>query len=180
MDDAYIGEIRIVPWDWAPEGWLLCNGQLLPSRGAQYTALFAVIQNRYGGDINQFAVPNLNSLAVACAGTGIGLTALVPGQIIGVDSVSLTTGQTPPHTHTLQAGKSSDINAFVDHPAPTAVIGHGTQSGAQSYTTATSPLVNMSPLAVSAAGSSVAHENRQPFLVMNYIICYDGEFPIQP
>lgn len=176
MDDAYIGEIRIVPWNWAPEGWLLCIGQTVLV--AQYQALFAVITNQFGGNgQTNFVIPNLQAQAVACAGQGTGLTNRVFAKSYGAETVTLTTSQIPPHAHSLIAGKSTSAVAT---PAANTYIGRDSSSGAQSYTKATTPLSSLSSLAVSQVGSGQAHENRQPFLTMNYIICYDGEFPVKP
>ncbi|GGX36106.1 phage tail protein [Undibacterium squillarum] len=180
MDDAYIGEIRIVPWGWAPVGWLICNGQSL--QVMQYQALFAVISNRFGGDgRTTFSVPDLRAKAAVCQGPGMGLTNRVLAQSYGTPTVTLNINQVPPHNHTLMAGQNSATpGAYISTPANNTYIGHGTVQGDQSYTTQVTPLVPMSSTAVSSVGAGGAHENRQPFLVMNYIICYDGEFPVRP
>lgn len=180
MDDAYIGEIRIVPWAWAPAGWLLCNGQSLLV--SQYQALFAVITNRYGGDgrVN-FNLPDLRGNTAACQGQGTGLTVRVLAQTYGTPTVTLNTNQIPPHDHTLLAGRSTAGTAgYTSTPGTNTYIGRSPVSTDKSYIAQTTPLVQLSSAAVSPVGTGGAHENRQPFLVMNYIICYDGEFPIRP
>lgn len=181
MDDAFIGEIRIVPWNWAPDGWLLCNGQLISI--AQYQALFAILGNRFGGSRgnNTFQLPDLQGKAVACYGQGTGLTNRAFGTSYGTETVTLTVNQVPPHNHALFGGASTaGPTSYVQTPANNNYIGHVPGTGQQSYTTQLTSQVSMSPTAVSWVGGGTAHENRQPFLVMNYIICYDGEYPLQP
>lgn len=176
MDDAFIGEIRIVPWGWAPEGWLLCVGQTVLI--AQYQALFAVITNQFGGNgQTNFMLPNLQGQAVACAGQGTALTNRVFAKTFGAESVVLNTNQVPSHNHALYGGKSA---AAVPTPTSNTYIGRDLSSGAKAYTTSPSPLTAISPNAVSTVGKGLGHENRQPFLTMNYIICFDGEYPIKP
>lgn len=181
MDDAFIGEIRIITWNWAPDGWLLCNGQLLNI--SQFQALFAILGNRFGGSIkNQnFQLPDLQGKAVACYGQGTGLTNRAFGATFGSESITLTTSQIPPHDHALFSGSSSaGPSAYVQTPATNTYIGHVPGTGQKSFVPQTTPQVSMSPSAISPVGNGAAHENRQPFLVMNYIICYDGEYPIHP
>lgn len=179
MDDAFIGEIRVITWGWAPEGWLLCNGQSLSVQ--QYQALFAVLGTKFGGDgKTTFKVPDLQAKTVSCAGQAPGQLVRVFAQPYGSETVTLTTAQVPPHTHGLLVGKpTTEVTAYVPTPAPNTYVGHGTTSGDQSYTSQTTPLSPMSPSSVSVVGTGGPHENRQPFLVMNYIICYDGEFPVK-
>lgn len=181
MDDAFIGEIRIITWNWAPDGWLLCNGQLLNI--SQYQALFAILGNRFGGSINNnnFKVPDLQGRAVACYGQGTGLTNHNFGTTYGEDSITLTSNQIPPHNHALFSGSSSaGPTAYVQTPAIDNYIGHVPGTGQKSFVSQTTPQVGMSPSAISSVGNGAPHENRQPFLVMNYIICYDGEYPVRP
>lgn len=179
MDDGFIGEIRIVPWNWAPEGWLLCMGQRLPI--SQYQALFAIIGYSFGKQNDDFMLPNLMGRSIAGAGQSTGLTNRVFAEAYGTEIVALTTNQIPTHNHTLLAGaNSASLSDYVNTPTSNSYIGHDVSTGAKSYTTAVTPLVSMSPTAISSVGTSTPHENRQPFLVMNYIICYDGEFPLRP
>ncbi|WP_322979641.1 phage tail protein [Pseudomonas sp. C11] len=180
MDDAFIGEIRIIPWNWAPEGWFLCNGQSLPVN--QFPALFSILGYRFGGTLNvKFNLPDLQGRAVAGYGQGIGLSNLELGERYGYESVTLDDTTIPPHNHNLFGGASSaGPSAYVPTPANDNYIGHVPGIGQQSFTSQAGPLIPMSVLAISPVGGDAAHENRQPFLVMNYIICYDGEYPIHP
>lgn len=180
MDDAFVGEIRIIPWNWAPEGWFLCNGQSLPAN--QFPALFSILGNRFGGTLNvNFNLPDLQGRAVACYGQGIELSNLEFGHTYGSESVRLNFNTIPPHDHNLFGGASSaGPSAYVSTPANNNYIGHVPGTGEQSFTSQVEPLTPMSSLAVSPVGGETAHENRQPFLVMNYIICYDGEYPVRP
>lgn len=180
MDDVFIGEIRIVPWAWAPEGWFLCNGQSLLI--SQYQALFAVIGNKFGGDgrIN-FNLPNLSGKAAACQGQGPGLSSREIAQTYGAEAITLMPNQIPPHDHLVYAGRSTAGAAgYTSPPSANTYLGRSPVAGDKSYSTQVSPLTPLSATAVSSAGGNGAHENRQPFLVMNYIICFDGEYPVRP
>ena len=175
MDDAFVGEIRIVPWNWAPYGWLLCNGQVL--QPTQYQVLFAVIGNKFGGDgRTNFWLPNLQGHAVSCAGQTTGTANRAFGAAYGSESVTLTNDQMPNHTHILNAAKS---DVPVTTPTAASYIGRSPTTTDKSYTKDVSPLIDMHELAISPTGAGGAHENRQPFLTMNFIICFDGEYPIK-
>lgn len=96
--DPFVGEIRIIPWNWAPEGWLLCNGQLVSI--SSYQALFSLVGTVYGGDgTSTFALPDLRSRVPIGMGQSPGLSLYQIGQKGGVENVTLTTPQLPAHTH---------------------------------------------------------------------------------
>src|SRR5215831_204073 len=98
MADPFLGEIRMVGFNFAPVGWAFCNGTLVPI--SQNDALFALIGTTYGGDgQNTFALPNLQSRVPIHQGTGPGLSNYVIGQLAGSESVTLTVSQIPAHTH---------------------------------------------------------------------------------
>lgn len=180
MDDVFVGEIRIVPWNWAPDGWLLCNGQPLPI--VQYQLLFTILGYRFGGTANvNFKLPDLQGSAVACYGQGIGLANYYLGSQYGFETVTLYYDTIPPHDHSLFGGASTaGPSAYVPAPANDNYIGHVPGPGQQSFNSGETPLAPMNSLAIQPTGGGLAHENRQPFLVMNYIICYDGEYPVRP
>src|SRR4051794_2715177 len=99
MDTPWIGEIALVAFNFAPQGWAMCNGQLLAI--GQNTALFSLLGTTYGGDgVNTFALPNLQSRVPLHFGQGSGLSAYALGQNVGAESVTLQTQQIPAHTHT--------------------------------------------------------------------------------
>ncbi|HEU4962729.1 MAG TPA: tail fiber protein [Bacilli bacterium] len=176
MADAFIGEIRIFAGNFAPRGWALCNGQIMSI--ATNTALFAILGVQYGGDgKTTFALPNLNGKAPMGQGAGQGLTNRVVGQAIGSSTVTLLETEIPSHTHIPHA-----IAADGDNPAPTGNYwaqppGDFLSPGTPVFTN-TAPSTPMSPVALNVSGNSAPHNNMQPYLAMNYIICItDGEFP---
>jgi len=170
--DPFLGEIRAFSFAFAPKGWALCNGQVMPIN--QNQALFALLGTTYGGNgVQNFALPNLQGRVAISAGGGF-----TQGQLGGEEAVILTTAQLPPHTHTVTAAANGSANA-TNIPGPTVIPGSGSTS--QSGNPAVSIYGNgasnvaMAPLGVS--GSGQAHENRMPSLVMNYCIALTGIFP---
>ncbi|MDQ2771522.1 MAG: tail fiber protein [Bacteroidota bacterium] len=175
--ENYIGEIRIFAGNFAPLGWLFCNGQLLSI--SDYEALFTLLGTTYGGDgQNTFALPNLQSRAVVGVGQGPGLSNYVLGQSAGTENVTLTTNQLPTHSHQVQAApKAHTGTPTQDNPAG-AYLGDG---GGSIYapSSGTGHLANgaFTGGQVSAAGASQAHSNIQPLLATNYIIATEGIYP---
>lgn len=169
MSEPYIGEIRMVGFNFAPQGWAFCNGQLLPI--AQYEALFTLIGTTYGGDgQTTFALPNLQSRIPFHQGSGAGNT-LVLGQMAGSESVTLTGNQIPGHTHTLAANSAAGTQA-----APTG--GYWADSSLDAYSTGATAH-SMNPAAIGNAGGSQPHDNMPPFTVVNFVISLFGIFPSQ-
>jgi len=175
MAEAYIGEIRIFAGNFAPKGWALCNGQLLSI--AQNTALFSILGVQYGGDgKTTFALPNMQGAAPVHQGAGQGLTPRTVGQTFGSPTVTLLTTEIPAHNHVPQG-----IAANGNTTTPTNAYWAQTDTGGRRPVPV--PLYNdtadvqMSPVAVNVAGGSQPHNNMQPFLAMNFIICLQGEFP---
>lgn len=177
MADAYIGEIRVFAGNFAPKGWALCNGQLMSI--AQNTALFSILGVQYGGDgKTTFALPNLMGSAPMGQGSGQGLTPRTVGQKVGSSTVTLIEPEIPAHTHVPQA-----INDAANTPTPTNNYWSQPPLEGPPGLEVQSPVYNptpntpMSPVALNVAGGSQPHNNMQPFLAMNYIICLQGEFP---
>lgn len=189
MSDAFIGEIRIFPASYVPNGWLNCNGAILPV--SQFQALFAVIGNLYGGNVTQgtFALPNLNgdtgsapSRAVCGIGQASGTSAAWALTMVdGTNFVTLTQNQLPPHTHQMiRSGGSWVASKKLAIPAGTAQVSglyvDATTTGM--VLTANAANATLTPQAVTATGGSHAHENRQPYLACFFAINYDGEYPV--
>jgi microcystin-dependent protein len=159
--EPYIGEIRLMPFDYAPRNWALCNGQLLAI--AQNQALFSLLGTQYGGNgINTFALPDLRGR------TPIHNAGGVLGQATGEEMHALTATEMPQHIHQLLAS-----SADADQSSP----GGNVLAAAQDRYHAASDLTTLAPAAVSATGSGAPHENRHPFQVMSWCIAIYGIFP---
>ncbi|MGH9628803.1 MAG: phage tail protein [Bryobacteraceae bacterium] len=171
MTEAFIGSIVLFAGNFAPRGWAFCQGQLLPI--AQNAALFSILGTTYGGNgQTTFALPDLRGRAPIGAGQGPGLTPVTLGEAAGSETVALTAGQMPAHTHAVacdsaSAGNADPANSYPGNP--------GTLSGAQLYGTAAN--ATMAPNMITPAGGSQPFSIRQPYLGLNYIICLEGIFP---
>lgn len=163
--DPFVGEIRVVGFNFAPTGWALCNGQLLPI--SQNTALFSLLGTTYGGDgKSNFALPNLQGRAVMHPGNGPGLTTRYLGETGGTASETLSQAQMPAHNHALNAASGSAST--------------GTPSGANSLAAGTvntyGAATNMVPMG-EAKGGGQPHNNMQPYEVLNFVIALQGIYP---
>lgn len=168
--NPYLGEIRQVAFDFAPSGWLPCNGALLAIN--QYSALFAVIGTTYGGDgqVN-FAVPNLNGRMAMHTDSAASTVAL--GGSGGEQSVALTVPQLPSHTHVL--GASLDL-ATTSNPMNLALAAKS-RAGLTIFSPGSAPVDQLSSASMLSAGGSAAHPNLQPSLAINFIMAVSGIFP---
>jgi len=188
--DAFIGEIRALPFTFVPYGWILCDGQNLNIN--QYQALFAVISYQYNATppTGTFSVPNLLGKTGVGAGTGPGLTPRTNGQAGGTETVQLTAAQIPIHTHSF-TGAVGGANFRKPVPSDTTFYltntGYG-PTGATTFTaasgyTGTMPSIGLNPASISSVGGVAAtntaapHENKQPYLTLMYCICYNGNYP---
>ncbi|HUA68938.1 MAG TPA: tail fiber protein [Candidatus Saccharimonadales bacterium] len=175
MSDQFVAEIRIVPFYFAPVGWAICNGQLLPI--SQNTALFSLLGTTYGGNgTSNFALPNLQGSVPLDFGQGAGLSSYVEGQIGGETTVTLTTGQMPAHTHSVSASSiGGDVDSPIGNVFSTAHMG---KTPTNMYAAATGSVpAAMSPQAVAPIGGGQPHNNLQPYLVLNFVIALQGIFP---
>jgi microcystin-dependent protein len=179
MAQPYVGQIMIIGCNFAPAGWMLCQGQLLPI--SEYETLFQLIGTTYGGDgQSTFGLPDLRGRVPLHMGTGNGLSTYAIGQASGVESVTLNTQQIPNHNHGALAA-NSDGNANV--PANNTVLAN--EGGADkdkvfTYAPWDNDPANMTtllPASVQPTGGNQPHENRQPLLVLNFIISLFGVFP---
>lgn len=171
MSEGYIGEIRAFGFNFAPYSWMFCNGQLLSI--SSYTALFSIIGTTYGGNgTTNFALPNLQGQIPMHWGNGP--TTTVIGQVQGVPNVSLTTQQIPQHTHTATVAKGTAAERSAS-PGPTSYLAELVPSPVWLAAPTLGP--QFAPNAISMAGSSIPHNNMQPFQVLNFCICFNGVFP---
>ena len=167
MTESYIGELRCFGFNFVPQDWAACNGQLLPIN--QNTALFSLLGTMYGGDgRTTFALPDLRGRSAIGAGQGNGLGNYTQGEQGGVESVTLTAQQVAPHTHPVSGG----TDATAKNPSG-AVPGY--TADASSYST--TPSVAMSAAMVGPNEGGQPHENRPPYLALNWCIALNGIFP---
>ncbi len=164
----YIGEIRLFAGNFAPYGWMFCHGQELLI--SQNSALFALIGTTYGGDGSRtFGLPDLQGRVPLHRGNGPGLSPRFMGEHGGTESVTLLPGEMPAHTHPIMVSPTV--------AASTSPVGAVPAVLPSDAAWASGP-ADESMAASSAAGGSVPHENRQPTLAMNYVICVSGgDFP---
>ena len=172
--DAFLGEIRVFPYNFVPKGWAACNGQQLLVN--QNTALFAIIGTIYGGDgTENFAVPNLQG-AVPMHPGKTEIKTHVLGEQGGTATVTLTQATMPLHNHRLMA---SVENATQGTPNASVVL--ATSQGGSLYQNVTNSNLTMLNLsALPPAGGDGAHNNMMPYLTLNFCICLDGIFPPRP
>jgi microcystin-dependent protein len=171
--DPYIGEIAIFCGNFAPYGWALCDGRLLPI--SDYSALFQLIGTTYGGDGEfTFAVPDLRGRAPMHTGTGTGLSNRQIGEQGGTETVTLTTQQIPYHSHQLGVSTAPGTTA-----SPQGAVPADAGNGSAQYTPNTVNLLTQPNQVLGVVGGSEPHENMQPFLAVNYIIALSGVFPSQ-
>ncbi|MEM8618040.1 MAG: tail fiber protein [Pseudomonadota bacterium] len=188
--EPFIGQIQAFGFNFAPRGWALCNGQLLAINSN--TALFSLIGTFYGGDgRTTFALPDLRGRSPMHYGTGAGLSPRPIGQRAGVEGVTLSVAQIPPHSH------SGEVAPGTTRPVTIAAYdGEGTEEDADGHVLASAPSIysastpdtslNAAAASVDLAGTPVAgnltggglsHTNMPPYLVLNYCIALQGIYP---
>jgi microcystin-dependent protein len=168
MSDPFLGEIRMFGFNFAPYGWAMCNGQLLPI--SQNTALFSLLGTTYGGDgQTTFQLPNLQSRVAIHQGQGSGLSLYDIGQASGSETVTLTQNQMPQHSHSVSASSAPGTSGRPASAVPARSTGE-VYAGSSDGTT-------MSPSMIGNAGGSQPHTNIQPYLTLNFCIALQGIFP---
>jgi microcystin-dependent protein len=166
MSQPFVGEVRLVGFNFAPVEWMMCTGQLLPI--SQYETLFTLIGTTYGGDGQQtFGLPDLRGRTPVHQGSSGGATYVI-GQVGGVETVTLSVNQYPRHNHALMA---SSGNGTLNTPTNNAVGGLDAYSGS-------TPTDAMNPnMLLPSSGSGLAHDNMQPYQVLNWVISLFGVYP---
>jgi microcystin-dependent protein len=163
MSEPFLGELRLMSWQGQAQGWAQCNGQLLPIN--QNQALFALLGTMYGGNgQTTFALPDLRGRAALHVGDG----GLSQGQSFGEEAHTLVQAEMPAHTH---AVKASSANGNVASPDGNVL------AAALNQYHAANDLTTLPPPTVTNVGGSQAHENRHPYLVLNWNIALQGIFP---
>lgn len=166
MADPFLGEIRIMSFTFAPSGWALCNGQLLPIN--QNQALFALLSTTYGGNgTTTFGLPNLQGRLPLHANSGSGYPL---GQSGGEQTHVLSVPELPGHTHAVQANSAT---ANAESPASGT---WSSRTNANMFGSA-NPDTTMNSQAVGNSGQGQAHENMSPYLVLNFCIAVQGIYP---
>ena len=164
MTEPFLGEIRIMSFNFAPKGWALCNGQTLPIN--QNQALFSLFGTTYGGDgRTTFAIPNLQGQTPIHVGGGF-----VQGQTGGEQNHTLSSPEMPTHPHVAQGTTSN-----ADQPVPT-----GNLLGAANNMYAPANAGNLTPLdptSISSLGGGQPHQNMQPYLTLSFCVALQGIFP---
>ena len=178
--EGYIAEIRLFAGNFAPRGWAFCNGQILSI--AQNTALFSLLGTTFGGNgQTTFALPDLRGRVAVGPGQGPGLPAVNLGQVAGAPTHTLIITEMPAHNHAAQNAIRAYDEGFGgggDSARPINNYWSSVASGAP-YNTTTNTTMNPGAVAttVGIAGGSQPHNNMQPYLGVNYIICMEGIYP---
>jgi microcystin-dependent protein len=173
MSNPFVAEIRIFAGNFAPKGWALCDGQLMPI--SQNTALFSLLGTTYGGDgKSNFALPNLQGCAPMQAGQGPGLSLRDLGETAGEQTVTLLQTEMPAHIHTAQAAGSGGQASPQNNSWASGGFG---RPAAYAASSANGTNVPMNPFGLSIAGGNLPHNNMSPFLGLTFIIAMQGVFP---
>jgi microcystin-dependent protein len=168
--DQFVAEIRIFPFNFAPTGWALCQGQLLPI--TQNTALFSLLGTTYGGDgRSTFALPDLQGRLPMHPGQGGGLSLHSLGEMGGSETVTLHTSELTTHPHGLRADALDPADTNV--PSPSASLALSTGGGLYQSSSNT----QLAPQALPSVGGDQPHNNLQPYLTLNFCIALQGIFP---
>jgi microcystin-dependent protein len=173
MSQPFVGQIIAVGFNFAPAGWALCQGQLLPID--QNQALFSLLGTTFGGNgTTTFGLPDLRGRGALGMGQGPGLGSYVLGQAAGVESATLAGAQIGSHVHGLSAAATATT------PTPSSSVVLGTPAAATPIYATGGTGATLTAGAVSTTpGGGQPHENRQPSLTVNYIISLFGVFPSQ-
>jgi microcystin-dependent protein len=164
----FLGEIKVISFNFAPKGWALCNGQLLPIN--QNQALFSLLGTTYGGDGRvTFALPDLRGRMPMHVGQGHTL-----GERAGQEAHTVTLSEMPQHVHVLQGSLASAApgGTVTNQPANNML----SLATTDVYTTGAGN-TTLAPASITSVGGSQPHENRQPFLTLGFVIALQGVFP---
>lgn len=167
FSSSTIGEIRIFAGNFPPRNWAFCNGEILLIN--DHAALYSVIGNTYGGDgRTTLGLPDLRGRVAIGPGRGPGLSNRTPGENLGQEMVALNTQNLPPHAHSLEVS-----SAVGNVKSPVGAKPATSNDGENNFTTADGD----GEMVTSVTGDSRPHDNMQPSLAINYIICLNGEYP---
>jgi microcystin-dependent protein len=204
MSDPYVGEIRMVAFNYAPSGWALCQGQVVAI--SQNQALFALLGTVYGGNgVSNFQLPNLQGRSPVGAGQGLGLSNINLGEIAGTEATTLTISNMPQHTHAAAVTGGGQVTGNVAIPASTSTAAQ-TEGGVPGVTTVLGPVsvagrggalyststpdTTLKPFSVTLQGTAPTVQNaltgnntpvalRNPYVGINFCIALQGVFPLR-
>lgn len=179
MSTPYLGEIKIISWNFPPQGWSFCNGQQLPIN--QNQALFSLFGTTYGGNgQTTFALPNFQGRVPVHQGNGF-----VMGQQGGENAHTVIISEMPAHNHFVQSDTATAATSNQSAPAATEVFGLalGVPSSGATFPVspygAGAPAAALAPQTIGSTGGSQPHSNQQPYLTLNFIVALQGVFPSQ-
>jgi microcystin-dependent protein len=171
--ESYVGEIRLLPFNFVPAGWADCNGQLISI--AENEILYTLLGTTYGGDgVNTFALPDLRGRLPLHNGSARSGTNYVIGQLGGSESVTLLPVNLPPHTHPMFA-----TTTLADTVTPGNSVELGQVSGDTMYANSSTDTLPVNGPMIGGPGGNLPHENRMPTLTLRYCISLYGIFPSQ-
>ena len=174
MTEPFIGQIQMYGFNFAPRGWAACNGATLAIQ--QNTALFSLLGTQFGGNgQTTFMLPNFATRAACNQGQGPGLTPRTAGETFGDASVTLTIQEMPAHSHSLNLFNQSDSTKRTG--TPVAGVALTVPTASVPFAAGAQPNAWFAPQACGSAGGSQPHENRQPYLAVNFCIALQGVFP---
>ena len=174
MTTPFIGEIQVFGFNFPPVGWAACNGATMSLM--QNQTLFALIGTAYGGNgTSTFQLPNLVDRAACSQGQGPGLTARTIGESFGEMSHTLITAEMPSHTHAMTIYGQSNTAYRAASPQQGNWLGGPLK--AELFVPGGTPNTTLSPNEVMQTGGNQPHENRHPYLALNYCIALSGAFP---
>lgn len=177
--DAFTGEIRLFPYNFAPQNWAYCDGSLVTVQ--QYPALYSVIGTLYGGTVGQnFRLPNLSGRVAMGSGGTLGTNV---GNLLGADRIVLSASNICSHNHQVWARDGSETAAALDTPNNTAYLAQPRNIRLYNSTVPSTNDPKLAMGTIGPAGSATPpptlRNTMQPFLTLCYCICLDGEYPIR-
>lgn len=174
MTQPFLGEIQLFGFNFPPYRWAFCNGATLPVQ--QNTALFSLLGVQYGGNgTTTFQLPNFTNRAGCNQGRGAGLTPRTEGETFGSNGVTLTQAEMPAHTHSLTIYSQGDSSKRAAAPSSGNALSLPNSSGP--FLPNAQPNTQFAPNVIGIAGGNQPHENRQPYLAVNFSIALSGVFP---
>ncbi|NTJ63281.1 phage tail protein [Agrobacterium rhizogenes] len=174
MTQPFLGEIQLFAFDFAPLGWASCSGAMLPVM--QNAALFSLLGNQYGGNgSTTFQLPNFANRAGCNQGQGIGLTPRIAGDTFGSNEITLTQAEMPAHRHSLTLYNQGDTSKRAASPSTGDAL--SLPDSSSPFLPNAQPNTQFASTVIGTGGGSQPHENRQPYLAVNFCIALSGAYP---